>query len=111
MIRKGPRFTEAARAAAAQKRRERAAMKAETRTSLEVFVLRSEIEAHRYDWEIRQFGGVVVKRSDASFASSAQARVDGTLVLQTLPAEVEDIDPPRVRHMVGTGGAGCETYG
>ena len=85
MMRQGPRFTEAARAAAAQKRRERAALKAETKGDLEVFVLRSELAPGQYGWEIRQFGGVVVDRSGRSFPSSMQARADGLEMLDRLP--------------------------
>ena len=96
MMRQGPRFTEAARAAAAQKRRERAAQKAETKGDLEVFVLRSEDAPGQYGWEIRQFGGVVVDRSSQSFPSLMQARADGLDMLDRLPAPpVRPTESPR----------------
>ena len=88
MIRQGPRFTEAARAAAAAKRRERAAIKAETRCDLEVFVVRMEHAPNVYGWEIRQFGGVVVCRSARSFGSLMQARADGLDTLERLPTRL-----------------------
>ncbi len=89
MIRQGPRFTEAARAAAAEKRRERAAIKAETKCNLEVFVLRMEHLPNQYGWEIRQFGGVVVARGSRSFGSSVQARADGLEMLERLPPRLD----------------------
>ena len=86
MTRQGPRFTEAARAAAALKRRERAAIKAETKNDYEVFVLRSSDDTNRYTWEIRQFGGVLVRSAGASFTASAEARRDGVSALRDLNA-------------------------
>ena len=93
MTRQGPRFTEAARAAAAQKRRERAAIKAETKNDFEVFVLRGSDETNRYTWEIRQFGGVLVRSAGVSFSSSAEARRDGLSALRDLSEASEPLNP------------------
>ena len=89
MIRTGPRFTEAARAAAAQKRRERAAIKAETKSNLEVFVLRNDELPNQYGWAIRQFGGVVVSRSSEQYDSLSQARAGGLKALELMPAALD----------------------
>jgi hypothetical protein len=83
-------FTEAARAAAAAKRRERIGKKAQMRESLEVFVVRTSDDANSYAWEIRQFGALTVRRSPAVFDLPSSAREDGEAALTTLG----DLRPP-----------------
>jgi hypothetical protein len=48
--------------------------------ALEVFVIRMS-GGRSYGWEIRQFGGVVIDRAEASFGTPAEAQEDGGRVL------------------------------
>ena len=80
MTRHGPYFTLAARVAAAEARRRRAALKAETKDALEVFVVMGE-DPGIYRWQIRQFGSVVVKEANEVFQSIDAARQAGAEAL------------------------------
>ena len=74
-------FTPAAREAARLARQARLALRAQAGEH-DVFVTRSTVLPMRYHWEIRKFGGVVVKTSLDVFASAAAARRAGEGLLQ-----------------------------
>ena len=80
MTRKGPCFTEAARLAAAEKRRERAGLAAQNFNVPAVFVIRAE--AGGFKWEIRKFGGVPLQQSASCYDSTSAARQAGTAALE-----------------------------
>lgn len=73
------RRTKKARAALAEAR-QRAKENPAPQESVKVFVLRIP-GGNLYEWEIRQFGGVVLERAQKSFATPAQAQADGTRAL------------------------------
>ena len=49
-----------------------------------VFVLRANGSAMRFTWEIRRFGGIVLRRGDKSFPTGAAARQAGLAALDGL---------------------------
>ena len=73
--RRGRRCTEKARAAALEARRFRKRFP-RVKQTLEVFVMRWS-SGGAYGWEIRQFGGIVLKTGTAAFHTHAEAREDG----------------------------------
>lgn len=77
----GSRFTEAARQAAKDAK---AAKRTEPDTFgvPELFVVKAG--PHTFTWELRRFGGVLLKRGIEAFASQALARADGEIALATL---------------------------
>ena len=75
------RFTEAARAAALQIRRDKQARKAENPNPIEVFVVRDGIH---YGWEIRQYGGVTIVKAAEAFETQRAARAAGDVALGAL---------------------------
>ena len=78
-------FTEAARLAAKEARRRRREEKVDGDLP-EVFVVRKGGDQRAFGWEIRRFGGVILIRSPAAFATIASAQADGTAALaQVLP--------------------------
>lgn len=76
-------FTEAARSAALEKRRE-LALAPRDMMAPELFVVRLVPSAAAFAWEIRRFGGIVLKRAETGFASAEQARNAGILVMAAL---------------------------
>ena len=78
-------FTDESRAAAAEARRRKREMRAAgLNDSRDVFVVR-HLEPHdHFNWEIRQFGGVLVRRSDAAYPCMQKARFAGEWALSTL---------------------------
>ena len=85
MTRKGPCFTEAARLAAAEKRRERAGLAARNFNLPAVFVIRAEPGG--FKWEIRKFGGVPLQQSQSCYASTSAARQAGASALERFRAQ------------------------
>ena len=81
----GPHLTDKARAASLVKRRERAAQKAENKQSFDVVIVRSS-DPSQYSWQIRRYGAILVKTTDATFVSLSDARVAGEAALRTLVA-------------------------
>ena len=78
MSKQRPFFTERARMVAAQRRRERAALKAAVQHEPEVFVVRSD---NLYGWEIRRYGGVIIGASSDRFVSPPKALAAGRSAL------------------------------
>ena len=68
-----------ARAALAEAR-QRAKEAPASQETVQVFVTRIPGGA-LYGWEIRQFGGIVLKRGPGSFATPAEAQADGARAL------------------------------
>ena len=94
-------FTEAARLAAKEARRRKKEEKVE-RDLPEVFVVRKDGDQRAFRWEIRLFGGVILSRSPAEFATIASAQADGTAALaRTMPRVMAQVLPqmagPRLR--------------
>lgn len=83
----GPRFSAAARLAAADKRRERSRLAALTFNEPAVFALRAPSAARGYVWEIRKFGGVSVVRGTDIYETAAQARNAGMAALDGMRPE------------------------
>lgn len=77
-------FTEAARLAAAAKRRETALYPRDIMTP-EVFVVRVTPTSNTFTWELRRFGGVVLRRGEDGLPSIRQAYNAGTLALAKVP--------------------------
>ena len=78
-------FTDAARAAAAEARRRKGATRAAgVNDSRDVFVVRHLNPPNHFIWEIRQFGGVLVRRSEAAYPCVQEARFAGEWALSTL---------------------------
>ena len=77
-------FTEAARQAALQRRREIAAMPKEPSGTLAMFVVRGAARGNDYGWEIRRFGAIVVARSLEGFPAPLAARQAGEAALRTM---------------------------
>lgn len=76
-------FTKQARETATKAREHATQERIANRYNLEVFVVRAGA-AILYCWEVRQFGGVLVGRSDATFTSIEQARSAGLQYLDSL---------------------------
>ena len=76
--RKGRHFTEAARAAAAIGRRQRAENAVPVNTPA-VFVTR--LADGRFGWEIRRFGALVIHQNDVAYVTIAEARSAGERAL------------------------------
>lgn len=86
---KGRHFSDAARAAAIEGRRRKAAEAAAIPRGMpEVYVVRLQGAHLRFGWEIRRFGAVVLDRSTASYATMQEARTagEGTLGAADGPA-------------------------
>lgn len=83
----GPRFTPAARLAAAAKRRERSDLAALNFHEPCVFALRAPSPDKGYVWEVRKFGGVSLRRSDDVYISAADARRAGMDALTAMKFE------------------------
>lgn len=78
----GRHFTEAARAAAIEGRRRKAAEAAAVpRDMPEVYVVRLQGAHLRFEWEIRRFGAVVLDRSITSYPTMQEARSAGEAAL------------------------------
>ncbi len=88
MFRKGPRFTEAARAAAAITRRDKAGLAAQNFNVPSVYVLRAAEPGEGYQWEIRKFGGVPLERSASCYESIVLAREEGAKALERLREQI-----------------------
>lgn len=74
-------FTETARAAAAEARRRKRELKKDT-DELHVFVSRCTNNEKRFVFEIRQYGGVIVHRSDQNFTNFKEAQEAGKRCLK-----------------------------
>ena len=76
-------FTEAAQAAAMERRREKA-LRPQDMTAPKLFVVRLTPASNAFTWEIRRFGGVILHRGEAGFPSMKQAYSTGALALAAL---------------------------
>ena len=88
----GRHFTERARAALIETRR-RARENPVVRETVGVFVLRIP-GGNFYEWEIRQFGGIVLKRGQGGFATPAEAQADGARALADRTSASSDARNP-----------------
>ncbi|HEX4768430.1 MAG TPA: hypothetical protein VH414_19345 [Lichenihabitans sp.] len=61
-----------------------------------VFVLRADGSAMDFTWEIRRFGGIILRRADESFPTSAAARQAGL-------AALDEWQNPTADHAPSTG--------
>ena len=84
MSRQAPYFTEAARAAAAQKRQERWATLHESFGKPEIYVVRAEEPKSGYVWEVRRYGGVTLARGHLTYTDPRAARRVGEAALGVL---------------------------
>ena len=75
------RFTEAARIAAAAARKAKREMP-DTFGLRELFIVSAG--PHAFTWELRRFGGVVLRRAPEAFSDQIAARVDGEAALAAL---------------------------
>ena len=79
----GRQFTDAARAAALEVRREKILLKNDLLTPT-LFVVRHCVYRQLFGWEIRRFGGVVLSRSEIGYVSQSQARLAGQIALDAM---------------------------
>lgn len=79
----GGRFTEAARIAAAAARKAKQE-KPDAFGHPELFIVSAG--AHTFAWELRRFGGMVLKRGAEALVSQTLARADGEAALAALYA-------------------------
>ncbi len=95
----GPRFSAAARTAAAVKRRERSRLAAENFNEPMVFALRAPAPQQGYIWEIRKFGGVSMERGGQCYATAAEARQAGLKVIESQKQKGAAIGCPNQREL------------
>ncbi len=76
-------FTDAARAAALEVRRENAALKTSVMTPA-LFIVRQNADSQLFGWEIRRFGGVLLRRSETGYLTQVLARSAGQTALTVM---------------------------
>ena len=76
-------FSDAARAAALEARRENAVSK-ESLTTPALYVVRQSPQDQLFGWEIRRFGGVILNRSKTGYPTQVLARSAGEETLLAL---------------------------
>ena len=75
------------RAAASEARRRRYAERPDVKAP-QVFIVRLAVD-HRFGWEIRRFGNIVLSRSVETYGSPTLARTAGERALANMAAETE----------------------
>lgn len=92
----GPRFTHAARLAAAAKRRERSELNALNFNRPAVFALRADPPGMGYIWELRMFGGVSLRRGTEIHRTAGEAREAGRKALSSVTIDLPLAREPRL---------------